>query len=181
VHGVVGGQRASSDGALEQDLMILCKLSWSLRTINGADRSGHSIFVLYSFYFLINSQHRRLRTKLYKHVMSAYSVVGKATEHLLFVIFHSAYKRGLSGGANVYMAPGNGIKYHIRRPLPSLQTFDLSETVGVVRFVKRGKTACASPIVRARYFYCVSELRFQIQVEITNRKQRVYFLSYCLK
>ena len=38
------------------------------------------------------------------------------------------------------MAPGD--KDHIRRPL---QTSAWSENVGVARFVKRGKTACATP------------------------------------
>ena len=43
----------------------------------------------------------------------------------------------LSGGARVYGARGQG-------SYPPVQTSDSSDTIGVARFVKRGKRACAS-------------------------------------
>ena len=51
--------------------------------------------------------------------------------------------------ARGFTAPG--VKDDIRRPL---QTSDSSETVGVTRFVKRGKKACASPTL---FFIVASE------------------------
>ena len=62
------------------------------------------------------------------------------------VSFSSVSADGASGGARVYDARGQG---SYSAPLPP-QTSDSSDTVGDARFVKRGKTTCASPTLFLR-------------------------------
>jgi len=75
-----------------------------------------------------------------------------------------------------FMAPG--VKDHIRRPL---ETSDSSETVSVARFVKRGKTACASPtLLPARRYASAGLCDSDVSVRLSVRPSVCHTPVLCL-